>query len=106
MFWRSRDRRRRRLIPWNSSLVSQAANQVAVDPLIWLTRREAHQAIRDTLSTLTAQDREILMLKHTEDWTYAQIADHLGISMDKVIYRQARAKDRMRRRLHQFEWDG
>jgi RNA polymerase sigma-70 factor (ECF subfamily) len=48
---------------------------------------------------LSAQDREILMLKHSERWTYREIAEYLGISADKVVYRLARARARLRQRL-------
>ncbi|MEM7453032.1 MAG: sigma-70 family RNA polymerase sigma factor [Planctomycetota bacterium] len=94
-FWRkklTRDRRWRQL--GDEEDAGQDVRQI--DPLVWMTDREACTNIREALATLNDQDREILMLKHTEGWTYSQISTRLGISMDKVIYRLNRAKKRLR----------
>ena len=83
--------------------LAQATDHKQIDPLTWLTANEAHQQVRGALEQLSSQDREILMLKHTEGWTYQQIADRLGISVDKIIYRNTRACQRLRKRLAALE---
>ncbi|MEL7498128.1 MAG: sigma-70 family RNA polymerase sigma factor [Planctomycetota bacterium] len=70
-----------------------------IDPLEILTRNEIHQQIREGIAQLNVEEREILLLKHTEGWTYQQLADHLGLSLDKVIYRLGKARDNLRNKL-------
>ena len=99
MFWRSQGRQRRRFVPLPIDTAQELPDDRNSDPLIWLAQQEIHQHVRDALEKLSAQDREILMLKHSEQWTYRQIAEFVGISNDKVIHRLARARSRLRQRL-------
>ncbi|NQT38292.1 MAG: sigma-70 region 4 domain-containing protein, partial [Planctomycetes bacterium] len=48
---------------------------------------------------LSRRESEILMLKYTEDWSYRQIADRLGISASAVESRLHRARHRLRSEL-------
>jgi len=69
------------------------------DPLEWLLADERRKSIRQALSRLPRRDAEILLLKYTEDWTYRQLAEHLGISHSAVEARLHRARARMRGEL-------
>lgn len=69
------------------------------DPLHWLLAREKNAAMRSAIERLRAQDREILVLKYTENWSYRELADHLGTKTRTVEYRLARARDALRREL-------
>jgi len=71
----------------------------AADPLDWLLLQERRQAVRQAMTQLPDRDREILMLKHTEHWSYRQLAEHLGVSVDAVEYRLLRARRRLRELL-------
>jgi len=104
MFWRNRSRTSGR---WQSLTESHSAvcDERQSDPLDWITSSEVHQQVRDAMQKLSSQDREILMLKHTENWTYQQISQHLGISMDKIVYRLNRARMRLRSKLSILESD-
>ena len=66
------------------------------DPLRSVIAVETQQQIHNSLDALPEQDRALLLLRHVEGWTHRQIADHLGISIDRVIYRIGRARRRMR----------
>jgi RNA polymerase sigma factor (sigma-70 family) len=55
--------------------------------------------IRKAIKRLPRQDAEMLMLKYTEDWSYRELADHLGISHSAVESRLHRARKRMRDQL-------
>ena len=55
-----------------------------VDPLQWLLADERGRQVRAALSTMQARDAEILLLKYAEDWSYHEIASHLGISHSAV----------------------
>ncbi len=104
MFWRKQANVAGRWQPLEDGQ-SNTVDKRQTDPLEWVTSRESHQHVRDAMQELSSQDREILMLKHTEDWTYQQISQHIGISMDKIVYRLNRARTRLRNRLSILESD-
>ena len=54
------------------------------DPLDWLLAEERHEQVRTALAGLTKQDAEILLLKYTENWSYHDLAERLGISHSAV----------------------
>ncbi|MBN1854298.1 MAG: sigma-70 family RNA polymerase sigma factor [Pirellulales bacterium] len=66
------------------------------DPLHWLLAEERRALLRRALDRLPRRDAEILLLKYTEDWTYRQVAEHLGITTSAVEARLHRARRRMR----------
>jgi RNA polymerase sigma-70 factor (ECF subfamily) len=69
------------------------------DPLEWLLALERRQAVREALARLPRRDREMLLLKYTEDWTYRQLANHLGTTESAVEARLHRARGRLREAL-------
>ena len=69
------------------------------DPLAWLLADERRRLLRQALAELAPRDREILLLKYTENWSYHQIAAHLGISHSAVETRLHRARARLRQQL-------
>jgi RNA polymerase sigma-70 factor (ECF subfamily) len=73
------------------------------DPLTWLLADERRQAIRQALARLSGRDAEILLLKYTEDWSYHELANHLGISTSAVETRLFRARARLRTELAAWE---
>jgi RNA polymerase sigma-70 factor (ECF subfamily) len=73
------------------------------DPLDWLLADERRQLIRTALERLPKRDKEILLLKYIEDWSYRQLADHLGASTSAVEARLHRARQRLRRELVALE---
>ena len=70
-----------------------------VDPLDWLLAEEQRQLVRQAIEHLPARDAEILLLKYTEDWSYRELAERLGISTSAVESRLHRAREKMRRVL-------
>jgi RNA polymerase sigma-70 factor (ECF subfamily) len=97
MFWR-KQKSGHRTVHLDSS-AEHPSDEENSDPAVWICRDEAHVLVREAMKQLGPQDREILLLKHVESWTYDQISDRLGISYDKVVYRLSRARDRLRRKL-------
>ena len=69
------------------------------DPLDWLLADERRQMIRLALARLPERDAEMLLLKYTENWSYHQIAAHLGVSHSAVEARLHRARRRLRGEL-------
>ena len=72
------------------------ADQRTVDPLQWLLADERGQQSAAALATMAARDAEILLLKYAEEWSYHDIARHLGISHSAVEARLHRARQRLR----------
>ena len=76
------------------------------DPLAWLLADERRRLVRRALDGMAARDKEILLLKYTEDWSYRQLADHLGVSHSAVEARLHRARGRLRQRLAALDLSG
>jgi RNA polymerase sigma-70 factor (ECF subfamily) len=75
----------------------------APDPLAWLLADERRRLVRESLQTLAPKDAEILLLKYTENWSYHQLAAHLGLSHSAVEARLFRARQRLREALAAHE---
>ncbi len=73
------------------------------DPLEWLLADERKAMVRQALERLPPRDAEFLLLKYTEDWTYRQLAEHMGLSTSAVEARLHRARQKMRRALARLD---
>jgi RNA polymerase sigma-70 factor (ECF subfamily) len=69
------------------------------DPLQWLLADERRQLVRTALARLPRRDAEVLLLKYSENWSYRELADHLGISQAALQARLHRARQRLRDEL-------
>ncbi|REK06769.1 MAG: RNA polymerase sigma factor [Planctomycetota bacterium] len=69
------------------------------DPLAWLLADEQTQLVRQAIGRLPRREAEILLLKYTENWSYEQLAQHLGASHSAVESRLHRARASLRREL-------
>lgn len=98
LLYRRRVGRQRRLqLRWMHENGRPAEDRL--DPGEWLLAMELRQTVREALQTLLPKDREILLLKYTEDWSYHQLVAHLGIGHSAVEARLHRARQRLRDRL-------
>ncbi len=98
--YRRRQGRRRKLLDRyaeRSRPEDGAAREL--DPLDWLLADERKAMIRKALSRLPQRDAEILLLKYTEDWSYRELAEHLGLTTSAVEARLHRARQKMRKAL-------
>ena len=104
LLYRRRQGRRRKLTD-NYARRNRPSEQDShePDPLGWLLAEERRSLIRTALGRLPKRDAEILLLKYTEDWSYRELAEHLGISQSAVQSRLHRARARMRRELAALE---
>jgi RNA polymerase sigma factor (sigma-70 family) len=96
---RRRSGRRRKLATRFAESGVAPCEAVDRDPLAWLLIEEEQQLVRRALAALPPRDAEILLLKYTEDWTYRQLAEHLGASESAIEARLHRARGRMRTML-------
>lgn len=78
---------------------SSSPSRAGADPSVLLMRTERDEQIRAALSEMNETDREILMLKYAENWTYQQLADKLGVTKNTIEHRLVRAKKRLRATL-------
>jgi len=101
LFRRREGRRRRR----DDSFASRAdaARPAEPDPLHWLLNDEQQSQVRTALQRLPAQDRELLLLKYTEDWSCRELARRLGASETTVTTRLHRARGKLRGELARLE---
>ena len=73
------------------------------NPRDWVMRRERHQTLRKSLESLDTDEREILLLKYTEDLSYSQLADLLGITVKMVEHRLLNARTALRIQLQHHD---
>lgn len=106
LYLRRLGRERRAAGSYARALLANGQHHAAPDPLAWLLREERHDLIRAALGRLSGQDAEILLLKYTENWSYQDLADHLGIGLRAVESRLHRARAKLRRQLSEFERRG
>jgi RNA polymerase sigma factor (sigma-70 family) len=98
--YRRRQGRRRKLLDrFTERRPATDSDMREADPLDWLLADERKALVRRALARLRQRDAEILLLKYTEDWSYRELADHLGLSTSAVEARLHRARGKMRRSL-------
>lgn len=66
------------------------------EPLDWMLNQESDRNLGRCIEQLDDGEREILMLKFTENWSYQQLADHLGVSVRAVEHRLLKARKNLR----------
>jgi RNA polymerase sigma factor (sigma-70 family) len=93
LLYRRRCGRQRKLIGGYAAVHTAGAS---ADPLDWLLQDERKGLVREALARLPRRDAEILLLKYSEDWSYRDLANHLGISESAVEARLHRARQRLR----------
>jgi RNA polymerase sigma factor (sigma-70 family) len=101
--YRRRAGRRRKLVERYAERGGAADEARTADPLSWLLTDERKQVVRQALAVLPKRDAEILLLKYSEDWSYRQMAEHMGMSESAVEARLHRAREKLRRALRQLD---
>jgi RNA polymerase sigma factor (sigma-70 family) len=107
LLYRRRSGRRRKLIDAVARRGARPADGPnESDPLRWLLSAERADIIRLAIARLPRRDADVLVLKYTEQWSYRELATHLGTTESAVEARLHRARARLRvelRRLHLTE---
>ena len=83
-----------------------ARSEPPVSPLDGLLASETQENIQKALGELPEIERQILMLKYAEGWSYKELASHLGVQEDTIEYRLLRARKNLRRLLVRFDDEG
>jgi RNA polymerase sigma-70 factor (ECF subfamily) len=71
----------------------------AHDPLNRASAGELAETLRQALTVIDQQQAEVFCLACLEDWSYQNIADHLGITVNHVGVLLNRARTALRERL-------
>ncbi|MEP3481728.1 MAG: RNA polymerase sigma factor [Fuerstiella sp.] len=79
--------------------VDSTKPNLAEDPLSWLLSTERQMLVREGLQLLADDDREFLMLKYVEGWSYRKIAERTGRTERAVESQVHRARNRLRKHL-------
>lgn len=101
LLYRRKLGRGRKLV--NRFAANGVGSEESRDPLDWLLAIERRQLVREALEHITAREAEVLLLKYGQDWSYREIADHVGMSVSAVEARLFRARRRLRARLASLE---
>jgi len=76
--------------------VAEAARDIGPSPPAAVAARETRATLLQAVQALPAPYREPFVLRHLEDWSYAQIADVLGLTAEAVETRLVRARRLLR----------
>ena len=101
MYRRTRGRRRRFENRVADNPTDVTPNYESPNPLERVLAAEQQQQVQEAMQQLDEIDRQVLLLKYSEGWTYRQLADHLGVKEDTVEYRLTKARKKLRRLLAQ-----
>ena len=99
LYRRKQGRRRRLAENYARRLAPTGQPSRESEPLAWLLAVERREMVRLALTRLPKRDTEILLLKYSEDWSYRELAEHLGISQTAVQARLHRARQKLRDEL-------
>jgi RNA polymerase sigma-70 factor (ECF subfamily) len=83
-----------------------ARSEPSASPLDGLLASEKQESLQKALGELPEIERQILMLKYAEGWSYKELASHLGVQEDTIEYRLLRARRNLRRLLVKFDDEG
>lgn len=74
-----------------------ALSASGVGPSTQVAQAEMNIIVRDTINQMTADDREILLLRHEQGLTNQECAERLGLSISAASKRYNRALDELER---------
>lgn len=100
LLMRRRQGRRRKLMAGASTQLEVTDEcRKSRSPLEWMLSEERGRMVKDTLSTMSERDRQLLLLKYVEGLSYEEIGQSLGVTASSVQSRLHRARKIMRERL-------
>lgn len=104
LMYRRATGRRRKLLQRVQSDAGLAVD--VAEPLGMMLQDETQDSVRRALGQLGELERQLLLLKYAEGWSYRQIAERLGVQEDTVEYRLMKARRTLRRQLSALNVEG
>lgn len=100
MLFRRKQGRRRKL----SANLAQTMQPTEIDersqsPLEWMLGQERNRLVGEALSQMSERDRQLLLLKYVEGFSYEEISQRVGISASAVQSRLHRARKLLKQQL-------
>jgi RNA polymerase sigma-70 factor, ECF subfamily len=86
-----------------SSSGLEQLKDAALAPIQQAEESELADELRTALGKIPPRQAEVFCLHCIEDWSYQEIAGHLGISIDSVGVLLHRARNRLRKLLAKFQ---
>jgi RNA polymerase sigma-70 factor (ECF subfamily) len=77
----------------------------SADPRAGIESEEQVSMVREALEELPPEYREVLLLRHFEEWSYDRIADLTGDTVGTLKVRAHRARRLLKERLIKRGWD-
>ncbi len=74
----------------------RCSERTSTDPQTTVSRKEEHERVLAAIHGLPAIYREPFILRHLEDWSYAQISEAMEMPVDTVETRLVRARRLLR----------
>ncbi|HEV3167153.1 MAG TPA: RNA polymerase sigma factor [Isosphaeraceae bacterium] len=99
LLYRRQRGRQHKLVGRYARWTESHSSAAAADALGWLVRDERRQLVVRALERLPRRDAELLLLKYTENWSYRELAEHVGLTMSAVEARLHRVRRRLRTEL-------
>ena len=102
MYRRTRGRRRNFEDRLAQGAAADTGPSEPLSPVDRVLAAEKQEQVQQAMQSLNELDRQILMLKYTEGWSYRQLSEHLGGKEDTVEYRLMKARKNLRRLLKNY----
>lgn len=99
MYRRTKGRRRRFEDRLANDSVSVASTAQEMGPVERVLAAEQQAHVQSAMKQLDELDRQILMLKYSDGWSYRQLSEHMGVKEDTIEYRLVKARRKLRRIL-------
>lgn len=104
LLYRRRSGRRRKLLDAFARRGGRTGgDETTSDPLGWLLLAERADLVRRAVAQLPRRDADVLFLKYAEQWSYRELAAHLGTTESAVEARLHRARAKLRDELRRLE---
>lgn len=100
MLFRRKQGRRRKLVA-NAAMALQPSevDQASPTPLEWMMGQERNRMVGEALTQMSERDRQLLLLKYVDGFSYEEISQRVGISASAVQSRLHRARKLLKQQL-------
>lgn len=99
LFRRKAGRRKKLIANVAQSAGTATSTSRSREPLEWLISLERQCEVRTAMSCMSERDRQLLLLKYVDGFSYLEIAERMGVTASSVQSRLHRARALLRAQL-------